>query len=336
MSYLNPIRMYVFTSAIFFIILYSLKKPEDILKPDAGRSLAQLEKSLKGDQKALPHADEDDRKDYINSIDKLTKEISVIRAHYNDTATRKFNESQLSGMVVEAVADSLRDPGLTPAARARLTAALVVKDEDYDNAEFLGLSTRGYQSVEAYDSSERKLPDSLRDGWLKHKAMERLVAANVEYHQDKQRWKEKFMENLLHSIPKILFWSLPFFALILNVLYFRHKQYFYVDHGIFTIHVYCATFILMLVNILLEQVATGLGWGWFKIVADLLELVIGFYMMIYLYKAMRGFYKQRRAKTFLKYFIACSVAFVINLILLCIFLLLSAISIGAGLPSLSE
>src|SRR5215813_13287861 len=31
MSYLNPIRMYVFTSAIFFIFLFSLKKPEDMV-----------------------------------------------------------------------------------------------------------------------------------------------------------------------------------------------------------------------------------------------------------------------------------------------------------------
>jgi Protein of unknown function (DUF3667) len=336
MSYLNPIRMYVFTSAIFFIILYSLKKPEDMVKADTGRSLAQLEKILKGEQKAFPHADEDDRKDLSISIDKLTKEISVIRAHYSDTATRKFNESQLSTMVIEAVADSLKDPGLTPAVRARLTSALIVKAEGDDEINFLGLSSKGYHTVQAYDSSERTLPDSLRDGWLKHKAMERLIAANEEYNQDKRRWKEKFIENMMHSIPKILFWSLPFFALILNVLYFRHKQYLYVDHGIFTIHVYCATFILMLVNILLQQSADGLGWGWFKIVSDVLQLAVGFYMMIYLYKAMRGFYKQRRAKTFLKYFIACSVAFVINLILLCIFLLLSAMDIGAGLPSLSE
>jgi hypothetical protein len=153
--------------------------------------------------------------------------------------------------------------------------------------------------------------------------MERLIIATEEYHQDKRRYKERFMENILHSFPKILFWSLPFFALILNILYFRHKQYFYVSHGIFTIHVYCATFILILAAILLNALGNWLGWGWFKVVSDLLQLVLWFYIMIYLYKAMRGFYKQRRAKTFVKYFIACSVAFVVNLILLLIFLLLS-------------
>ena len=53
MSYLNPIRMYVFTSAFFFIILFSLKKPEDMVKSDSDRSLAQLEKTLKSDQRGV-------------------------------------------------------------------------------------------------------------------------------------------------------------------------------------------------------------------------------------------------------------------------------------------
>jgi hypothetical protein len=327
MSYLNPIRMYVFTSAFFFIILFSLKKPEDMVKPDDGRSLAQLEKTLKGEQWALPHSDADDRQDVKSSIDKLSREINMIRKRYSDTATRKFNEAQLAGLMIESITDSLKDPDLTPAAKAGLAAVMSTNDDEKNGTSFWGLNTGNYKTVADYDSAERKLPDSLRDGWLKHKVMERLIVATQEYHEDKRRWKEHFMENLLHSFPKILFWSLPFFALILNILYFRHKQYFYVSHGIFAIHVYCATFILILAAILLNALSKWLGWGWFNVVSDLLQLGLWFYIMIYLYKAMRGFYKQRRAKTFVKYFIACSVAFVVNLILLLIFLLLSAIYI---------
>ena len=327
MSYLNPIRMYVFTSAFFFIILFSLKKPEDMVKPDAGQSLAQLEKTLKGEQVALPHTDEDDRQELQREIQKLSTEINMIRKRYSDTATRKFNEAQLAGLMIESVTDSLKDPDLTPAAKAGLAAVMSTNEDEKNGTSFWGLNTGNYKTVADYDSAERRLPDSLRDGWLKHKVMERLVIATQEYHEDKRRWKEHFMENLLHSFPKILFWSLPFFALVLNILYFRHRQYFYVSHGIFAIHVYCATFILILLAILLNALSNWLGWGWFNVVSDLLQLGLWFYIMIYLYKAMRGFYKQRRAKTFLKYFIACSVAFVVNLTLLLIFLLLSAIYI---------
>src|ERR1700677_3903986 len=48
-SYLHPIRMYVFTSAFFFIILYSISKPEEIFKHkevERVRGLPQLQKSL--------------------------------------------------------------------------------------------------------------------------------------------------------------------------------------------------------------------------------------------------------------------------------------------------
>jgi len=323
MSYLNPIRMYVFTSAFFFIILFSLKKPEDMVNSDTGQSLAQLEKTLKSDQQELVHAGADDRKDLNSSIDNLSREINVIRKRYRDTATRKFNEAQLAGLVIESVTDSLKDPDLTPAAKAGLAAVMSTNEDEKNGTSFGGFNAGDYKTVADYDSAERKLPDSLRDGWLKHKVMERLIVATQEYHEDKRRYKERLIENILHSFPKILFWSLPFFALILNVLYFRHKQYFYVSHGIFTIHVYCATFILILTAILLNALSDWLGWGWFKVVSGLLQLALWFYIMIYLYKAMRGFYKQRRAKTFLKYFIACSVAFVVNLILFLIFLLLS-------------
>jgi hypothetical protein len=327
MSYLNPIRMYVFTSAFFFIILFSVKKPEDMVNSDTGQSLAQLELTLKGVQVALPHADEDDRKDLHNEINKLSTEINAIRKRYSDTATRKFNEAQLAGLVIESVTDSLKDPDLTPAAKAGLAAVMGTNEDEKNGTSFGGFNAGDYKTVGDYDSAERKLPDSLRDGWLKHKVMERLIVATQEYHEDKRRYKERLLENIFHSFPKILFWSLPFFALILNILYFRHKQYFYVSHGIFTIHVYCATFILLLVSILLTTLSGWLGWGWFKVVSDLLQLALWFYIMIYLYKAMRGFYKQRRAKTFLKYFIACSVAFVVNLILFLIFLLLSFVSV---------
>ena len=66
---------------------------------------------------------------------------------------------------------------------------------------------------------------------------------------------------------------------------------------------------------------------WLQIVTDILITVVCIYGFIYLYKAMRGFYKQRRGKTILKYFIVFWMAFIINLILFLIFTILSAINI---------
>jgi hypothetical protein len=185
-----------------------------------------------------------------------------------------------------------------------------------------------YSTVEQYDSTEKALPDSLRDGWLKHFIMRRGIVIKQEWYEDKRLFVEHLMENILHSFPKILWISLPIFAMILNILYFRQKkQYYYVNHGIFTIHVYCATFIQLFLVLMLYLIRRATSISWVHIIIDLANFAIFLWMLIYLYKAMRGFYGQRRAKTFLKYSIVMSLMFVINLILLSIFLMISVFSV---------
>jgi hypothetical protein len=333
MAYLNPIRMYVFTSAIFFIILFALKsndtsgdKPKGDIRP---KNLAALKADLPGMQQRLANeTDEDDRDDIRDSIRDKTIEIAAIKQDYSDTSTRLFRKGELDSLLLIAYTDSLAQGYMS--AKTRKNFARAVKhlqshstaSGGRDFAFFEG----DYKSIEAYDSSERALPDSLRDGWFKSWITRRNIVMNEEYHEDPRLFNEHLRENILHSFPKILFVSLPIFALILNILYFRHKQYYYVDHGIFTIHVYCATFILLLLGILINKLDHALGWGWFSVVALLLIIAVSIYMMIYLYKAMRGFYQQRRAKTFLKYCIVFCVAGLINSILTALFIFISVFS----------
>jgi len=334
-SYLNPIRMYVFTSAFFFIILYSLKSPEEMLKPAATkvnervRGLTELLKKDTTDEKELAGTvDEDDKDELRDAISKLSMEMAVIKKTYGDTTTRKFTDQELTSFYVTALTDSAQEDGLPPEAKKRIQAAMRVSQNPVSGSNLFGLNQGRFKTVQEYDSSQQVLPDSLRDGWFKMRLMRKLIYAQEEYIRDKQRYTEKFLENMLHSFPKILFWSLPIFALILNVLYVRRKkQFYYVDHGIFTIHVYCATFLLLLIGMLLGVLSGWVNWKWLRILTDILDFVLGLYILIYLYKAMRGFYKQGRFKTFVKYFITCSLAFVINLILLVIFLVISAIYI---------
>jgi hypothetical protein len=157
--------------------------------------------------------------------------------------------------------------------------------------------------------------------------LRRLIYIGEEYKEEPRLFEEHLIENIFHSFPKILFVSLPIFALILNILYFRHKQYYYVDHGIFAVHLYCATFILLLAAMLLSQLKDVVGPLWIKIILDILIFADYIYLMIYLYKAMRGFYQQRRGKTFLKYLIVFGVAGTINAILTAIFMLISVFSV---------
>lgn len=329
MSYLNPIRMYVFTSAIFFIILFSLKKPEDMVSKRAKKDnkgvvalmadQARLQKELQSED------DEDDREEIRAKLRNQGIEIAAIKKIYGDSTKLTFNNDQLNALLAQAYADSLLQSNLSAKDTKRLQNTLREINEPTE-VNFFSWHGR-YRDVEEYDSSERALPDSLRDGWIKRTIMRRVILMTEEYKEEPRLFQEHLIENVLHSFPKILFVSLPIFALILNILYYRHKQYYYVDHGIFTIHLYCATFILLLLAMLLSQLKDAIGPTWIKIILDILIFADWVYLMIYLYKAMRGFYGQRRGKTFLKYMITFGVAGTINLILTAIFMLISVFSV---------
>ena len=153
-----------------------------------------------------------------------------------------------------------------------------------------------YKSKAEYDSL-------LKAGVKKHNWFERmLVYKNIElnqkYRHNKRAALVDIMARVQHSIPQMLFILLPLFALILKFLYIRHKDFYYTDHAIFTIHFYIFIFIAMLLIFGVKKIESTTGAYWLEYINLVFTLAIFFY----LYKATRNFYNQKRAKTILKYF----------------------------------
>ena len=341
MSYLNPIRMYVFTSAIFFIILFSFGKPEKMARESAltrndvkiTMGLNALRMDTARLNKDLTEAeDEDDKDDIREKLAYRQIQIATIVKEYGTSTGKMFDKDTLNAFVARAYTDSIASGNYDLAKQTRFKHAMrnygqQAADQSGAEESFDLMGWRiSYHDAAQYDSAERALPDSLRDGWLKHWLIRRSIEIRAEFKEDRRLFMEHLLDNIFHSFPKILWISLPVFALILNTLYFRHKQYFYVNHGIFTIHFYCATFIQLFFLLVLYEIARSISVQWIKSLIDLLEFAVVIWMVIYPYKAMRGFYKQRRAKTFLKYFIVFSTMSFINLLLLAIFLMMAVFS----------
>lgn len=328
-SYLNPIRMYVFTSAIFFIVLFSLRGTRGIVSERADKEgLTELELRKVKLEGRLAGADKDDKEDIEQGIRRANVKMAAIRHMYGDSTNRKLDDEEMEEAILQDLNDSLLRPDLTRAARERISRKVKAAKEDQDDGpSFFGFNQGHYRSVEDYDSAQAKLPGDIRDGWLKQATVRKLIHLQMEYREDKRAFKEHLAENIMHSFPKILFVTLPIFALVLNILYFRHKQYYYADHGIFTIHVYCATFLLLLLYILVQKIAGAVGVTWIQAICYVIMFAIWVYIFIYLYKAMRGFYRQGRLKTFVKYFITCLIAFFVNIFLLALFILISVVSL---------
>lgn len=278
-SYLNPIKKYVFTSAIFFIIFFSVFK--------AGESLdLNVEKPLSSEERAT----------YIKKISTALKK---------DSADLKL----------KTALQELQDT----------TKELTYKDmmSYWDDFNFFNIGKRSYKNREIYDSVQQSLPANERDNWLQRKLQLRNLELKKKYQLDPDNGARKMFDVFLHRLPVLLFVSLPIFALLLKLLYFRRKKFYYADHGIFSIYHYIFSFFLFLFVLGLDKLNDLIGWG----VLELIVLLIFLSGGVYLFIAMRRFYGQGFFKTLLKFTLLNIGALVALAILFMGFLLFSVYSI---------
>lgn len=251
-SYVNPIRMYIFTSAFFFLIFFTLFKVDNntiVKDPTVNKkTLAQIE-----------------------AMDSLAF----------DAFTKSINKEEGRGEV----------PMTKAGFKTYFDTSIVRGVISFTNTDF--------KTKAAYDSALKE--GKRKDGWLKRQLVYKEIELNKKYGNDIGQGFKDYSNILLHSLPQMFFILLPLFALILKLLYTRRRDYFYVDHAIFSIHFYIFSFIILLVLFGLGKLNEWLGWG----VISFLEIILTLGIFFYLYKAMRNFYKQRRAKTVIKFLVLC-------------------------------
>lgn len=280
-SYLHPIRMYVFTSALFFIIFFSLFSADKMtmrtgMKLDKTDSAEILTDSKR---EALKKA-----KTKIDSIE--------VEAYYG-----AMNQAQK-----EAAMQAVFEEGLN--VKSNLTGA-------------------PYSTKTQYDSVQKALPANERDGWFKRLAMYRRIELTNKYKNQEQLLLKDLLDRFIHTFPYLLFVSLPLYALFLNVLYMRRKQFYYVDHGIFLVHLYIFTFIILLVFFALGKFENFSDWDWITYV----QWAVILYGIFYTIKAMHNFYRQRWGGTIVKFILLNIMAGISLIILFLLFFILTVFRI---------
>lgn len=214
---------------------------------------------------------------------------------------------------------------LTSLSRLRDTSRAITPRDLIDlgvGNQFFSFTGESYDSKEEYDSLQRTLPKEDRDGWLLRRLIKKGIDINEAVQENPDEALNKFLQSLLHRLPYMLFISLPLFALILKLVYIRRKQFYFSDHGVFTIHLYVFSFLLLMVVFGIGKLVKVTG------VADLEWVNLGLFLLLffYLYKAMRNFYGQRRAKTFIKFLMVALLSLIMMLILFVLFLIFSAVT----------
>ncbi len=273
-SYLHPVRMYVFTSAVFFLVFFSLRGTQDAIKFD--------------------------NDDYFTTAQ---RDSALVRARKNlarDTADDDLRQ------IITILSDSSRQ----------------VKPSDlfpFQTHTVISTINGEYNSRHQYDSAQAALPKDERDGWFARLWNKKASELNDRYRSQPTRSMQLVTESLLHRLPYLLFVSLPFFALILKLLYVRRKNFYYADHAIFSVHHYIFSFILLLFVFLLEKLNDVSGWG----IWSFLMGVSLFAWPVYLFIAMKKFYRQGFFKTFFKFLFLNLLGLIVLLFLLIFFFLFS-------------
>ena len=279
-SYLNPIRMYVFTSAIFFLIFFSFVQKDTEVTIDSQVTSNSFIEELETNKVSI-------EKEIVKQKDTLKIKEQKKRVYELNNAIEVLKNASLD-------ADSFNKKNNS---KTKLT---ILPNE--------------YSSVKKYDSIQKKVLASQRDGWLVQKINYKTIEIKNKYKDDPNKIMTAILHKFRHSFPQLLFLSLPFFALLLKLLYIRQKQLFYVDHIIFTIHLYCAVFILLLIIFGFNGLETWFHWSLFTWLATIFTVAIIYYQ----YKALRNFYQQSTGKTLFKFLI-------LNISMVFIFIILTAI-----------
>lgn len=265
-NYLNPVRMYIFTSFVFFLVFFSLYHVD--------------EKYFNFSVGGVPVAT-------VNKMDSTAFSLYTIGINKGKAMTRQQYEQYI---------DSNRQAGLI------IFDTLDRKRAQYDSMKKAGL---------------------VKDNWLKQKIRNKLFEINEKYKDNQEKAIVNVFNILFHNFPQMLFVSLPLFAVFFKLLYFRHKEYYFVTHGIYTIHLYIFYFIALLAMILLNELSGITQWAWLTTLAKILI----FLLFVYEYKAMRNFYGQGRIKTLVKFILAGMWRFIVIMILFILFLFLSILKV---------
>ena len=292
-SYMNPVRMYVFTSAFFFIVFFSLFKVSDEKVAD---SYSKLEERLKNTNADF-------------NVNFLTGKITV-----DKVVVGNINEMD---RLNERLIDSI-----TKLSSLKKDSSVVADSSVEPDFTIFNFGTL-YRSLQQYDSVQQALPAEKRDGWIMQKLNRKATYLNNKYAKSPGLAFSRIFDVFLHKLPTILFISLPLFALILSLLYIRRRQYNYVNHAIFAIYYYIFCFLALLLYFGNDKLSELTHWSIFSFIE--IVLVLSFY--VYLYKAMRHYYLQGRAKTILKFLFLNFVFLFVIIFLFAGFFIFSALNI---------
>jgi len=263
-SYVNPVKLYIFVSFVFFLVFATVMHKEH-------KSEDEEHEEKKGKKERT--------KDAVPSVGSVLSAVADSISSANGLSEEHIEADTTAGNDSVYHYRPAKTEGLAATTAAKKDTAK--KDTTTHKGVTLDKDETMYSSLAAYDSAQAALPAEERDYWLARWMTRRALRMGGSYKGD------EFEEAMKHNAPKMMFVLLPLFALWLKILY---RKRFYADHAIFALHVHCFAFVVLLITLLLDNLVNTdqfTGWG---------LLLIG----IYVWLALKNTYQQSYRRSFLK------------------------------------
>jgi len=227
-SYVSPVRMYLFSSLLFFFLLALV----------GGNNLLELP-----------------RGDGFN-----------VQFELGDDEPGEGVDAAVSTHSERADPQALY-PFLSQRDRARLDGLLGAPHRQV-NHEVVALLVARLGGLEQRDETP---------GWLYLQGLENVLALLADL--------PGYLNNIIENLPLAMFVLLPFYALMLKLLFFSSGRFF-AEHLVFALYLHVLAFLIFSASFLIPQPEEGV-WDLVKPLARLLS--IG-YLGVYTYLAMRHYY----------------------------------------------
>lgn len=291
LSYLAPIRLYIFISFVTFFILSLF--PNSIKEEFVKQEVENDKKELKQKSVAygLVKVTESD-KGFRDSI--TPQEEKIIELYQKKHITKKEFDTLLD-----------------------------YTQQSIDKNHSFSFASREYKSIKEMDSLQKIEKEKMHPlkYWIARKLMK------TTQNRSSREILPAFFDSFKQNIPKALFIYMPIFAFLLW-LFNDKKKWYYFDHGIFTLHYFSFMLLIILVASLFIKIVFLFGKNY---TTDIIESVTGFvvplWFIFYFYRASKNFYQGSRFLSFTKSSILLFLNTILMFFLLIFFVIYSFLTI---------
>ncbi|HEU5399682.1 MAG TPA: DUF4286 family protein [Gammaproteobacteria bacterium] len=268
--YIKPFRLYLFSSVVFFFLAAFLWSPS-----------ASTGKTSNLSPKARAEMSVADREATRTELKKALAEIKAKPGE--DEAEKRFAEA----IVMDQLA-KLDQVANAPSGATRAQVAAVTTDS-------APAAASKHRSTASYNYNGGDIDIDLPSDYKPKDAAESSFIDKLSKIKDNQ---DQFKHQLYQNLPKMMLLFMPLIALFLKLLYIGSKRLF-TEHFVFTLHYHAFVFVVMLAVMLIGFGARHIIW--LEPLKREAGTVAGWYVTIYLFLALRFFYRQSWFMTSVKF-----------------------------------